>query len=204
MKDSHIGFIVIGILVVFALVAGGLYMYHTSRFNEYSEGHKDIDAKITNNTSFPYTITHRGMRYISLPNQTTVLKVCRHDDISASAMYPDGRIVEHVHRLSNDKGVSLHITPDGFRTNLTSSQNVDLVNDTSYPVLFIQKSLKGNVSHISSLIPPKSASSGFFVGGRSVWQVAHPNDQDIPISEIRVGSQLVDRLVFDGIRIRAY
>ena len=49
MKDSHIGFIVIGILVIFALVAGGVYLYHTSRYNEYSEGHKNIDAKIKSN-----------------------------------------------------------------------------------------------------------------------------------------------------------
>ena len=204
MKGSEIGLIIVGLFVLFALVAGGLYLYHVSRFNEYSEGHKTIVATITNETSLPHTIVHKGRAYVSRPNETATLKVERHDDISASAVYPDGERVEFVHRLSNDKGTHLHITPDGFRTNLSSSRDVDLVNDTSYPVLFVQKSLKGGGIHPSVLIPPRSASEGHFVGGRSIWQVVHPKAKDIPITEIRVGSQPITRLVFNGIRIRAY
>lgn len=199
MKGSEIGLIVVGLLVLFALVAGGLYLYHTSRFNEHSEGHKTLTMTITNNTSVPYTIVHKGRAYLSRPNETSTLKVDRHDDISAMTDE-----VKFVHRASNDKATQLHITPDGFRTNLSSSRDVDLVNEAEYPVIFAQKSLKGGVSYLTSSVPPQSASEGHFVGGRSLWQVFHPGTPEVPIAEMRTGSQPISRIAFDGIRLRAY
>jgi len=204
MKGSQIGLIIVGFVILIILVAGGLYLYHVSRFHEFTEGHKTIETAVTNNTSVPQTIIHRGRAYISHPGETSSLKVERHDDISTSAVYPTGERIEFVHRLSNDKITHLYITPDGFRTNLTMSKNVDLVNGAEYPVLFAQKSLKGGTLYLSGEVPPQSASEKHLVGSRSIWQVLHPGSEKAPIAEIRVGSQPLTRLVFDGLRLRAY
>ena len=198
MKQDRSGSIIVGFFVIFLLVAGGLYLYQTSRYNEYPTHEDDvIKTKVTNQTSTPHLIVHKGGSFIAQPGETYVMHIQRHTDISAST--PE---TQFIHRLSNNSVDHLHITPDGFRTNLSSSQNVDFVNASEYPVLFVQKSLKGGSLYVAASVPPLSSSEGHFVGGRSIWNVISTNGE--LLSTIHLSNQRVDRLVFDGIRLRSY
>jgi len=198
MKESEIGLIIVGFLILLALVAGGLYLYHKSRFNEYpAHEDQDVKAKLTNQTTTPYLIVTQRGSFLSQPGETTMIHLKRHEDISAST--PD---VEFIHRFSNDKVNHLHITPDGFRTNLTSSKDVDFVNASEYPVIFTQKSSKGGVYYVLDTVPPLSASEGHFVGSRSTWEVFSLGE--VPLASIHLGGSPVSRLVFDGVKLRAY
>ena len=205
MKGRDIGFIVLGFLVLFILVAGGLYLYHSSRYNEYpvSEGARKV--RVTNVTSSPYVVIHtKSRRPVTFgPRESKDVIIDMHEDVSASTIHPDGSNVEHIHRLANEKVNHLYITHDGFRTNLSSSLRVNFVNESDHPVVFIQKSLKGKQRWVSDIVPAKTVSEGHFVGERSMWEVVYPNAEDVPVAEIRVGGKMVSSIIFDGLRLRA-
>ena len=198
------GQIAVGILTLFILVVGGLYLYQSSRYNEYKvkEGLRRI--RVTNTTSIPYLlVTTGGISSSIQPQETKEITLNLHHDLSASGRYPDGSEVEHIHNFANDNVSHLYITPDGFRSNLSSSLNVEFINRSTHPVVFIQKGLKGGKLQIVDLVPAKTVSEGHFVGERSLWQVGYPSSEDSPLSEIRIGSGTVSKLVFDGFSLKA-
>jgi len=204
MEGGEIGFIVVGLLVIAILVGLGLYLYQKTRYNEYSEGNKLMKIKVTNETPFTHTITTKEGTYLVPPGATGDFQIDRFDDISAMSRRANGETVEFVHRLSNDLVNHLYISLDGFRTNLTSTTDAELVNASENEILFIQKSQKGNEKIAVQEVPPQSVVDNVYVPGGSLWMVAYASEPEISITEVKLGKQRISRLVFDGIHLRSY
>lgn len=198
------GQLIICMLILFILVSCGLYLYHSARYNEYPVKEGQRLVTIINTTSLPYLLSVSGGSLEIKPKDSVSLLLSLHESLSALTRYPDGSEVEHVHRFSNDKVNHLYITPDGFRSNLSCSTHVQFVNESSQPILFIQKGLKGNKKWIKELVPADTTSNGHTVGFRSVWEIANEKSPNKPLDELRVGSKIISKLVFDGFRLKTF
>ncbi len=196
--------IIIGFLIIAILLGLGFYLFGRSHHVEYPEGREALNIDITNKTQLPYTISLvNGKDIILEPDETTKLSVDLHDSVYAKSKNYDGTPVEHTYIASNKNATDIFITPDGFRTNVTASDNVRFVNEAPYPVMFIQRSSKGDRRWATDIVPPHSTVEGHLVGRNSTWQVAHPTNENKPIDEVSVKG-ISKSLEFNGQHLRAY
>lgn len=200
MKESNIGMIIFGFFILAVLVAGGLFLYHVSRsyFYNIKEGTKI--APITNKTDMHQKLYHEGSDIpIDLaPDETKNVYVKYFEHLTASGDHPDGETLDTHYQLTNSKVNRLYVTVDGFRTNLSSSEDVKIINNSDYPVIFVQESRRGGSKWVLISMEPRSVSEGHFIGFRSVIYVAYANTPHIPITETLVGHEDLSTIRFDG------
>lgn len=198
-----IGPIILAFVIVGILVGVAMYLYMKQHHNEYSQGGGQMTVLITNNSQIPYVVTLSDGRKLSLaPDQSAKISVNHNQPITASGYNYDGTQVNHTYVVTNRRTRNIHITPSGFRTNITGNNNTQLVNDASYPVMFVERSNKGGRRWASDIVPPHGVTDGNFVGARTLWEVVHPTSEDSPISQVTVGGR-PKRLVFDGNKLSA-
>ena len=191
-------FVIIGFLIGIAL-----YLYMRNHHNEYSQGGRHMVVIITNKSQIPYTVFLPDGRNIQLaPDQSARVSVAHYDIVSAKGYNVDGTLVTHSYNISNPTIHQLYISPSGFRTDNTGSDNVQLVNHAPYPVIFVERSSKGGRRWASDIVPPQGITEGNFIGARTTWEVVHPTTEDQLIAEITIGGR-AKKLVFDGQKLTA-
>jgi hypothetical protein len=214
-----IGPVLIGLIVIAVLVGIALYMYtrdHQTPPPVESQGQNSFS--IVNSTQLKYIITLPEDRKIELnPGQIEKVFLAEGDTIKAKAYTYDGLPLLHEYRVprfprskdskeedtesenlrEKDKESKIYLTPSGFSSNASGSENVIFVNRGPYPILFIEKSDSGGRRWASDIVPPLSQKGGHFVSRGSTWEVAHPSNEDSPIDSITIGGK-VQALLFDG------
>ena len=199
-----IGPILVAFIIVGILIGVALYLYTNNHHNEYDQGGGYMAVSISNKAKVPYNVSLPNGSNVELsPDQETNVSVSQHDTVSATSYNYDGTPVTHNFKISNPQIKKIHITPSGFRSDVSGAENVVFVNNAPYPVMFIEQSSKGGRRWASDIVPPNSNTGGHFVGKRTTWQVAHPTDENNPITQITVGSK-ADKLVFDGETLKSY
>nr|QBK86663.1 MAG: hypothetical protein LCMAC102_04600 [Marseillevirus LCMAC102] len=199
-----IGPIIIGFIIIGFLVGIALYFYTKTHHNEYDQGGGHIMLIITNESKIPYIITFANNKTIELlPDQQSKVSVGHHDILTAKGYNYDGTPVEHIYKISNPNANKLYITSAGFRSNISGADNVQFVNNSPYPIMFIEKSSKGGRRWASDIVPPHNTTKSHFVGKRTTWEVAHPTAENQPIAELTVHGKAT-KLVFDGSSLKSY
>jgi hypothetical protein len=197
-----VGFLLIGILI-------GISLFIIFRNNSPSKkniNNAQQNLTLENKTNLTYTVTLPSSQHIDVgPFQKIQFAISVGDSINAMAYNYDKTISKYTYRLPDDNRIKkLYIGNSGIMSNTNAGENIIFVNDGSYPVLFIEKSTKGGKRWVSDIVPPKSRTGEKqFVSKRSIWQVAHPTDEDHPISEINIGN-IPKRVVFDGKNLKAF
>ena len=196
-----IGPILIGFIIIGLLVGVGLYLYLRNHHNEYEEGGEHMIIKVSNTTTIPYTLSLPSGRKVKLaPKYSTKISATRHENITAEAHNYDGTATRYNYTLSHPEIKHIYITPSGIRTNVSGSDNVQFINQSYFPVMFVERSSRGGRRWASDIVPPQKSTSGNFVGKITTWEVVHPTDENQPIAEITVGGK-AQKLIFDGQRL---
>lgn len=198
-EASHsVGPIIIGFIIIGILVGLSLYLYAMNHHNEYDQGGGHMPITVSNETDLPHTISLPSGQEVDIdPKQEVRLALGQHDALVSKVKNYDGTLTSHHYRLSNPKIQKVHLTPSGFHSNISGSDNVTFVNQTPDPLMFIEKSHKGGRRWGVSVVPPFDSSDGHFVGKRSIWQVAHPTMENEPLDQKTIGGK-INKLIFDG------
>lgn len=197
------GPIILSFVIVGILVSVAMYLYMKRHHNEYSQGGGQMQVSVVNNSQIPYIVTLSDGRKLTLsPDQTAKVSLIHNQYIVASGYNYDGTPITHTYVVMNRNTKKLHITPSGFRTNIASNDNAQLVNDAPYPVMFVERSNKGGRRWASNIVSPHQTEDGVFIGSKTMWEVVHPTAEDSPISHVTVAGR-PKRLIFDGHKLFA-
>lgn len=202
MKTDNIGLIILGFFVLIVLVVGGLYIYHISRYNyiHTKEGTKVL--QITNKTPIHHEIYHSNsdIPIDIAPNESKDVHINYFEHISSVGEH-QGIKLENEYQLTNDRVDRLYLTLDGFRTNMSASHDVSIVNESKYPVSFIQTSIRGGSKWHIVTLGPYSKSIDHFVGHRSLIYVAYASAPHLPVAETHISDNHLTKITFDGEKI---
>lgn len=166
-------------------------------------GRKYHAIEIQNMTKLNFTVFLPSKQKIEIsPKNKITFFASFGEIISASAYNFDGTLIKYTYKVFNTNVKTLYIGNSGIFDDKNSSDTVTFVNESSIPVIFIEKSSKGEKSWSSDIIPPGSKIESQFVSRRSIWQVCHPTEENIPISEI-VG-KTPEKIIFDGRNIKPF
>ena len=199
-RDYGSGTIFLGFGIIILLLGIVLYLYSSRHHNVYPQGGESFPSAITNKTKLSYKLSFSNK--ILNPGEEIKINLGQHTTISALSSYSDGTPIMHRYTLSNKNANKIYITPSGFRTNLSSADDVEFINQSHFPVMFVQLG-RGNRRWIESTVPAGTSDSGHFVPFKSKWQIVHLYNQDALISELTVSGR-AKKLVFDGSILKAY
>jgi|694.fasta_scaffold12026_12 hypothetical protein len=199
--------VVVGFLIISILI--GISFFIIFRNNETRKidlNKAQQNLTLENKTNLLYTVKLPSSQNIDVePHQKIQFAISTGDTINAMAYNYDKTISKYDYRLPNNPKIKkLYIGNSGIVSNIDASENIIFVNESSYPVLFIEKSIKGGKRWVSDIVLSKSQTEEKqFVSKRSMWQVCHPTDEERPISEINIG-RIPSRIVFDGKSLKAF
>lgn len=195
---------VIIIFIALAMILGLiLYLFTKNYHKKYEQGGKQMRVIIKNDTNQIYTLkvpdnTKREL----LPQKEIILSLSQHDVLSAVAINKDESISEHVLKLTNSNIKNVYITVNGFRTDLSGSQNVTFINDSHISILFVERSSSGGRRYPKFILLPGQQISNKFVGKRTTWEVVSPSQENIVIAKITIGGK-PSKIIFNGNNIIA-
>lgn len=197
------GPIMVGFIIIVILVGVALFLYTRNHHTESSHGGEQMNITIKNLSQLPYVISLPSKTKINLEkDKETKVSLAQYDIIKAMSYTYDGQKIEHEFKISNPKIKTVYISPSGFSSNISSMNNVEFVNNSRYPVLFIERSENGSRRWGTDIIPPLSKSKGHFMAQNTVWEVTHPTDENTPLDQITVGGK-INQLIYDENGLKA-
>jgi len=201
------GEILIITLIVFFVAIGigiGIYFYAKDHHNEYSSDGGYRSISLTNKTQLHHIVTLPDKREIMLlPEQKVDLSLSYDDVLNSKSKNFDQTKDHYIYRITNPKVSELYITSSGFKSNITGTENVTLINAAPYSVLFVERSSRGGRRWGKAIVPPYSDSKGHFVSKNTTWEVNRADQEDSPISELHVAGK-PSTLLFDGNVLKSY
>ena len=203
-KNTSAPIVMIGFLVIGILLGISFFIYFKS-----NQPNKKVkldnsyhSVSLENRSQLVYTVVLPSSEHVDVkPGDVINISMNLNDSISALAYNFDGSYVKYNFKLSNPKDSHLFIGNSGIFSNLTSG-DVTFINESKYPIMFIEKSPAGGKRWKSDIVLPDSETKDNFVSKGSTWQVVHPTDEDSPISELGVG-YIPKKLVFNGKNLKA-
>lgn len=160
--------------------------------------------EIQNDSRLNFTIILPTAQKIEvLPKNKISISANIGDEITANAYNFDGTLIKHIYKLTNRDIKLLYIGNSGIFDDKNLTNITTFINDSSIPIIFIEKTIKGDKKWSSEIIPPKSQTSNYFSSRKSVWQVCHPTEETIPIAEITF-NQTPRKIVFNGKTIHPF
>ena len=198
----------VGALVLVSLVIllflGLLMFFLTRPVKDPTEedDKKYVQLVVGNRTDMPQKISYKGTTFVVPPFEERRIAISLGEGtILAKARRIDGSIGTFETTLSNPLITELYITYNGFRSNLSVAENVTLRNESSSPIMFIEKASNGR-RHPSNILPPMSEKKGYFASKNSTWEVVIPIDEDSPLDTLTVEG-IPSQIVFTGERLFA-
>lgn len=208
--NSSATIVVLGFLIIGILIGIMFFMYYKNQGNNISLGQNPSTKNeyhslvLENKTDLVFTVILPSAQNIDVqPSKKISFVLGMGDIISATAYNYDSSIIKYSYKLVDPAVKELFIGNSGIFSNLSASDTVTFVNDGPYPVMFIEKSTAGGRRWVSDIILPQTQSSDHFVSKRSIWQVCHPTDENLPISELVIGG-LPKKVVFNGKNLIAF
>ena len=191
--------------LVILLFLGLLMFFLTRPVKEPSTGEDDkkyVQLNVGNRTDMPQKISYKGTTFVVPPFEERRIAISLGEGtILAKARRVDGSIGTFETTVSNPLITDLYITYNGFRSNLSVAENVTLRNESSSPIMFIEKASNGR-RHPSNILPPMSERAGYFASKNSTWEVVIPIDEDSPLDTLTVEG-IPTQIVFTGERLFA-
>lgn len=196
------GPIMVGFIIIILLVGVALFLYTRNHHNERDRGGGEMDILISNKSQLPYNVILPDSKMLISPNTTIKVTLSQYDIIKATAHTYDGQELSYEFKVSNPKIKKIYLSPSGFSSNVSGEENVEFVNNSPYPILFIERSDSGGRRWGTDIVPPMSSSGGHFVAQNTVWEVSHPTDEDNPIDHLTVSGK-VKQIIYDGNSLKA-
>lgn len=194
---NNLGPIVIALIVCALLLGFLFYKFSESHHNEVdTDDPEPIATKIVNKTHSPQLVLFAGNEATLLPDASLELGLKLRDKLKTSSSV--GKEVKLTHSYIITSPIhTLFIRPEGIFSNLTVTQDIRLLNNSSFPVIFVEKNKTGKKLFSSEIIPPHRSLSNIFVVRGREWEVVRPLEEKNPISKVSVGVDLQD-IEFDG------
>lgn len=196
------GPMMIGFIIIILLVGVALFLYTRNHHNERDRGGGEMDILISNKSQLPFNVTLPDSRMLLSPNTTMKVNISQYDIIKATAHTYDGQELSYEFKVSNPKIKKIYLSPSGFSSNLSGTEDVEFVNNSPYPILFIERSDSGSRRWGTDIVPPRSSSGGHFVARNTIWEVSHPTDENNPIDHLTVSGK-VKQIIYDGNSLKA-
>lgn len=187
--------VIIAVLVVVVLVGIALYLYSEHHHNEYDQAGGYMSMKVTNKSNIPYQVQYNGDKYHLGPEDSMDISVAQFSPISATGYNYDGTPVRHIYRAVNRNATQLYLTHSGIEDEY-SGKHVELVNSSTFPIMFIEQSPQGSRRWQTGVLPPHRMVE-HFIGRGTVLQVSHPTAENEPIAQLTVNSN-PSQIIFDG------
>lgn len=199
---KELGALVLTSLVILLLL--GLLMYFLTRpIPEPPATSKSYrQLMIDNKTNMPQRVSYKGTELKIPPFEAKALAISLGEGrILAKSRRVDGTVGTYETIVDNPDVHTLYITHRGFRTNLTGTEDVTLRNESSTPIMFIERAANGR-RYPSDILPAMSEKKGHFGFRNSTWEVVIPIDEDTPLDTLTVQG-IPTQLVFTGERLFA-
>lgn len=199
---KEVGALVLVSLVILLFL--GLLMFFLTRPvpDSGQNDKKYVQLDVGNRTDMPQKISYKGTTLMIPPFEERRLAISLGEGIIlAKTRRIDGSVGTFETTVSNPEITDLYITYNGFRTNLSVTENVTLRNESSSPIMFIEKASNGR-RHPSNILPPMSERTGYFASKNSTWEVVIPIDEDSPLDTLTVEG-IPTQIVFTGERLFA-
>jgi hypothetical protein len=200
-QEKSLVTVVVGVLLIIILVTASLFIYYNSQPPIPTPLIKNTfhSVDIHNKTKLPYTVTLPSSQKIEIDASDTLrAAVSNGDIITAVARHFDGTPIQYSYPYLDPSVTDIFIGNSGIFTNKNVSEETQFVNDSPFPVMFIEKSTRGGRRWASDIIPPKMHASNQFVTQGSIWQVVHPTEERRPIAEISIGNIVPKKIIFNG------
>lgn len=201
-KTYAYGVIVILSMIVIILFGIILYMRYNYDHLEPEREEGEVTVDILNNSGEPVDVTvgergtatleAEGKKSFTIPIGTKIVS-------KSKGSSSDGSI--HTFILRNKLIKSIVVTKHGFRNNM-NIVDLTLVNDSEYPIMFVEKYLSGKRVEFG-ISPPKSMMDNIFSSENVIWQVVNPLYPDTSLGEIVV-KRNTSRIIYDGSQLKSY
>lgn len=201
-KTYAYGIIVVLSMIVIILFGTILYMrYHYDHFTPDREG-GDVEVNVVNNLDDPVELTVGDNQPTELGAQEKRLFTIPIGTVISSkekSAGSDGSV--HSFIIRNKLVNNIIVTKHGFRNNM-NVVDVSLVNDSEYPIMFVEKYLSGKRAEFG-ISPPNSMMDNVFSSENVIWQVVNPLYPDDPLGEVVVKRD-TKKIIYDGNQLKMY
>lgn len=205
------GHILVFLLIIIGLVVVGMLIFTKDQSHhalDLAEKHAEIsgqrDIFIANQTQLPQNILFEDGRAETLaPGARTTARLPLGAKVYAHAQHYDASRMENTASLDNPIIRELHLTPDGFKSEINVSKDVVLQNASDLPVIFVHRSTRGGRRWPSPLVLPGGELVQSVLPVGSTWEVVDTNNERAPLDSLSVGGK-IGVLRYDGVRLTTH